>query len=191
MGAPAAIQRIVRANHWTPEAAARVLQYAAYADDVELLAWVLEETQMTKLGMAALEFRPLFVAVANDRLHAFDALVTHFNVMDATDAPLRAALFGTAVQCGATATLCHIRDTVTIPAWAPDVAHPAITAGIHAALTDYNREHSAGAFRDVLEYVLNDVPGLTLTHLRATGILERLVAHSHWYLLRGALRLPE
>lgn len=191
MNTPAAIQRIVRANNWTPEHAARVLAYAAYTDDVELLEWVLEETQMTKAGMAALEFRPLFVAAANDRLHALDALVKHFNVLDAADAPLRAALLGTAIQCGAVGVLAHMRDSAGMAQWAPDATHPAISAGIHAALTEFTRGHRGAVFKDVLECVLNDVPGLTLTQLHQTGIMGRLLEHGAWYLLRAALRLPE
>lgn len=190
MGAPAAIQRIVRANHWTPEAAARVLAYAAYKDDTELVLWVLQESHLTKLGMVTLGFHPLYVATANDRLHAFDALVKYFNVLDSADCDLRANLLGTALQCGAVGILAYLRDTVGLRVWTADATHPAITAGIHAALTEVTRG-THERFRDVLEYVLNDMPGLTLAHLQVTGILGRLVEQRQWYLLRAALRLPE
>lgn len=184
---PAAIQRLVRANHWTPEAVARVLAYAAYKDDVELVLWVLEESQLTKLDMVTLGFHPLFVAAANDRLHAFDALVKYFNVLSPGDCDLRANLLATALQCGAVVILAHIRDTVGLLTWVPDATHPAITDGIHAALT----EAVSAKFKDVLEYVLNDMPGLTLEHLQVAGILGRLVDQGQWYLLRAALRLPD
>ena len=165
------LDTILKQNMWTPESINRVLCFAAYHNDTHLFGSTINNAHVTKQGMASTGWEPLFVAARNNSVPIIGLVEDHFGPLD--DA-VRNTMMEEAVACN---------SVDVVKAYTTGSELQDIPTAVHTAIT-YK-------YTDTLHHLFSYQAKVDLDRLHETGIIQRLVEHRMWGLLRLALERSE
>lgn len=161
------LDTILKQNIWTPESINRVLCFAAYQNDTTLFGSTVHNAQVTKQGMAATGWEPLFVAARNNSVQIIGQVEDNFGPLDDV---VRNTMMEEAVACNALGV---------VQVYATGSELHDIPGAVHTAIT-YK-------YTDTLHHLFSCQTRVELDYLHETGVIQRLVEHRMWTLVRVLL----
>lgn len=162
------LEQIIEYSMWSNDTIQRALSFAAYHNDLRLVTWVTEDARVDQHTMEAMEWQPLFVAARNNSLQVVRYMMVKFG---APSKSVRNTMMAEAIVCNATRI---------VGAYANGAELEEMPQAIHTAIT-FN-------YADTLHLIFKCQSGVTLDHLHDTGIIQRLVDHKMWPLLKLVAR---
>ena len=165
------LDTILKENMWTPESINRVLCFAAYHNDTHLFGSTISNAHVTQQTLESMGWEPLFVAARNNSVQIIGTVEDHFGPLDDV---VRNTMMEEAVACNAL-------GVVKVYAVGSEIQD--IPTAVHTAIT-YK-------YTDTLHHLFSYQAKVDLDRLHETGIIQRLVEHRMWALLRLLLERSE